>query len=91
MVNTPEIRVSCPDDQKFGVVQQVTERLRNHSEVRDVVDVDGVRANFGDGWGLVRASNTQPALVVRCEAKTKDRLDHIRAQLETEIANARGS
>jgi phosphomannomutase/phosphoglucomutase len=53
-----------------------------------VIDIDGVRASFGDGWGLVRASNTQPALVVRCEAPSTERLDEIRGIVEGEIAAA---
>jgi phosphomannomutase / phosphoglucomutase len=78
MVNTPEIRVPCPDEIKFAVVARIAERLRNHPQVQSVVDVDGVRASFGDGWGLVRASNTQAALVMRCEAVDQARLAQIR-------------
>ena len=89
MVNTPEVRIECPDEQKFDVVLQVTQRLRQHSEVQDIVDVDGVRANFQGGWGLVRASNTQPALVLRCEATTIERLQHIQSTLEFEVQRAR--
>ena len=89
MVNTPEIRMQCPDDVKFAVVARATERLRGRDDVHSVVDVDGARANFGDGWGLVRASNTQPALVVRCEASSEERLQAIRAVVEQEIAAAR--
>jgi phosphomannomutase/phosphoglucomutase len=57
--------------------------------VRGVVDLDGARADFGDGWGLVRASNTQAVLVLRCEAHSAARLDAIRALLDHEIARAR--
>jgi phosphomannomutase/phosphoglucomutase len=89
MVNTPEIRVLCPDDIKFAVVAEVTRRMRAHAEVKDVIDVDGVRANFGDGWGLVRASNTQPSLVLRCEAGSRERLAHILEILESEIERAK--
>jgi phosphomannomutase/phosphoglucomutase len=88
MVNTPEIRVSCADDIKFSVVAKVTERMRSHDQVKDVIDIDGVRANFGDGWGLVRASNTQPSLVLRCEADSESRLAAIREILESEIRRA---
>lgn len=91
MVNTPEIRLECPDDIKFDVVARTTERLRGRDDVKGVVDVDGARANFGDGWGLVRASNTQPALVVRCEAETEARLAEIQSIVESEIAAARGA
>ena len=89
MVNTPEIRVECADDIKFEVVRRTVERLKKHPDVRSVVDVDGARANFANGWGLVRASNTQPVLVVRCEAKSDDDLVAIRATLEAEIAAVR--
>jgi phosphomannomutase/phosphoglucomutase len=84
MVNTPEIRIPCDDGVKFAVVRRTTEILRDHPRVESVVDVDGVRASFGDGWGLVRASNTQPVLVVRCEAVDPGRL----AQIHTIVDGA---
>ncbi len=77
--STPEIRVECPDHIKFDVVRQVTEYFR---ERYDVIDIDGVRVLFSDGWGLVRASNTQPALVLRFEAMSEDRLTEIRELVE---------
>ncbi len=89
MLNTPEIRLDCPDDRKFDVVAAATARLRARDDVTEVVEVDGARANFGDGWGLVRASNTQPALVLRCEATSAERLAAIRAIIEDEIEAAR--
>jgi phosphomannomutase/phosphoglucomutase len=89
MVNTPEIRIECADDIKFGVVRRATARLRARADVVSVVDVDGARAIFADGWGLVRASNTQPALVVRCEAASEERLRAIQSAVEAEIAAAR--
>jgi phosphomannomutase / phosphoglucomutase len=85
MVNTPEIRIPCADQVKFDVVRRAAELLRAHPEVKSVVDVDGARAGFGDGWGLVRASNTQPALVMRCEAVDQTRLAAIRAVIEGAI------
>jgi phosphomannomutase/phosphoglucomutase len=88
LVNTPELRVDCPDERKFDLVRAVTRRLRARRDVTAVIDIDGVRASFGDGWGLVRASNTQPALVVRCEAPSNERLDEIRGIVEGEIAAA---
>jgi phosphomannomutase/phosphoglucomutase len=91
MVNTPELRVDCPDEIKFDVVRGATARLRARPDVRGVVDIDGVRASFDGGWGLVRASNTQPALVVRCEAATAARLAEILAIVEHEIAAAKDS
>jgi len=78
-VSTPEIRVDCPDDVKFGIVAKAT---RHFSASHDVIDVDGVRVLFGDGWGLIRASNTQPVLVMRFEARTREHLDAIRSEME---------
>jgi len=80
--NTPEIRVDCPDDRKFSIVEKVKESFRREYPV---VDVDGVRVIFPDGWGLVRASNTQPALVLRFEARTPERLQEIRALVEKRV------
>lgn len=78
--STPEIRVECPDAIKFDVVEKVTEYFRQRE---NVIDIDGVRVLFDDGWGLVRASNTQPALVLRFEAMTEDRLKEIQNLVET--------
>jgi len=64
-VSTPEIRVDCPDETKFSVVARVSKQFRN---THAVIDVEGVRVLFGEGWGLLRASNTQPVLVMRFEA-----------------------
>ena len=89
MINTPEIRVDCPDDRKAAVVAAVTAALRADPRVRGVIDIDGVRAQFDGGWGLVRASNTQPALVMRCEADSAARLAEIVALIEAAIATAR--
>ncbi len=72
---TPEIRVDCPDHLKFKIVKELTEHFRSRYEV---VDIDGVRIQFDNGWGLVRASNTQPVLVLRFEAKTEDQLKEYR-------------
>ena len=83
---TPEIRVECPDEKKFGLVARVTEHFR---ENYDVIDIDGVRILFDDGWGLVRASNTQPALVLRFEAMTRERLEEIRALVESVVERYR--
>jgi phosphomannomutase/phosphoglucomutase len=72
--STPEIRVDCRDEEKFQVVTVLAEYFKERYEV---IDVDGARILFGDGWGLVRASNTQPALVLRFEARTPERLKEI--------------
>lgn len=77
--NTPEIRVDCPDEVKFKVVDKITKIFRSK---HDVIDIDGVRVLFDDGWGLVRASNTQPALVLRFEAMSPERREEIRTYVE---------
>jgi phosphomannomutase/phosphoglucomutase len=79
---TPEIRVDCPDETKFQVVDAVK---RHYEGKYPIIDVDGVRVSFGDGWGLVRASNTQPALVLRFEADTEARLREIRSEVESVV------
>jgi phosphomannomutase / phosphoglucomutase len=84
---TPEIRIDCPDAVKFEVADRVRDQLR--AAGRDVIDVDGVRLTLPHGWGLLRASNTQPALVMRFEADTPEHLAQYRAMLETAVAAAR--
>ncbi len=78
-VSTPEIRVDVPEERKFGIVDAAVAHFR---AIHDVVDVDGVRVLFGDGWGLIRASNTQPVLVMRFEANSTERMDAIRDEME---------
>jgi len=73
-VNTPEIRVACPDDAKFRVVEEVG---RLFSRQHEVIALDGARVLFPEGWGLIRASNTQPVLVLRFEARTREGLEAI--------------
>jgi phosphomannomutase/phosphoglucomutase len=73
--STPEIRISCSDEDKFDIVRKLTEDFKKEF---DVIDIDGARVLFGDGWGLVRVSNTQPILVLRFEAKTEQRLKEIK-------------
>ncbi len=87
-VSTPEIRVDCPDDQKFEVVKRATEYFR---ERYDIIDIDGVRILFDDGWGLVRASNTQPALVLRFEAMTGSRLAEMREMVASTVQEIRAA
>ncbi|MBI1853185.1 MAG: phosphomannomutase/phosphoglucomutase [Planctomycetes bacterium] len=77
-VSTPEIKVPCSDDRKFGVVAEVAAELRRD---HPVVEVDGARVSFADGWGLVRASNTLPVLTLRFEASTADALEKNRASV----------
>ncbi|MDX2090902.1 MAG: phosphomannomutase/phosphoglucomutase [Kofleriaceae bacterium] len=89
MINTPELRVDVDDEAKFAIVARVTERLKNDPQVVSVVDIDGVRAKLDGGWGLVRASNTQPALVMRCEARSPERLAEIKALIDAHLDAAR--
>ena len=84
-VTTPEIRLDCPDELKFRVVSTATEELRARHKT---VDVDGVRVIFPQGWGLVRASNTQPVLVMRFEAATPGLLREYRSEVEDVVARA---
>ena len=91
--STPEIRVDCPDATKFDVVAKVLAHYRAieaRGEGHRVIDVDGARVVFPDGaWGLVRASNTQPVLVLRFEAIDPARLDEIRREVESCVAEFR--
>ncbi len=77
---TPELRVDTVEEKKFALVQRATELLR--ADGHQLVDVDGVRVTFPDGWGLIRSSNTQPILVLRFEASTEKRLKEIQALIE---------
>ncbi len=81
--STPEIRIEVPEQEKVAIVKRAAEHF---SARYDVVDVDGVRVLFGDGWGLLRASNTQPVIVARFEARTEDRLLEIRTEIEGWLA-----
>ncbi len=81
-VTTPEIRIDCPDHIKFDVVREVTEVFRKNYRI---IDTDGVRILFPDGWGLIRASNTQPVLVLRFESSTAENLAAIRDVAEKEL------
>lgn len=85
--STPEIRVDCPDHYKFDIVRQAREYF---SRAHRTVTVDGVRVLFEDGWGLVRASNTQPVLVLRFEAQSARRLTEIRDLVEGKLEEFRG-
>jgi len=78
--NTPEIRVDCPDALKFIIADQAKERFR--AAGYDLIDIDGVRVKFPEGWGLIRASNTQPILVMRFEASTAAKLAEYRGIVE---------
>lgn len=80
---TPELRISCPEEEKQYYVNQAKEHLR--AKELKIIDIDGVRAKFQGGWGLVRASNTGPELIVRCEGKTPDVLNEIKEEIARAI------
>lgn len=89
-VTTPEIRVDCPDAAKFDVVNAVKEAFQTRGNA--VIDIDGARISFGNGaWGLVRASNTGPVLVMRFEARDAGELLRIRTDVEEAVATARAA
>jgi phosphomannomutase/phosphoglucomutase len=84
-VSTPEIRVDCLEEKKFALVSAAKARL---SPGRKVTDIDGIRVDFGDAWGLIRASNTQPVLVLRFEAPNSSRLEEVRSLFLEALAAA---
>jgi len=86
--STPELRMDCPEEIKFKLVKAAQDHFKKKHEVNDV---DGVRVQFPDGWGLIRASNTQPILVLRFEANSEKRRDEIRAYMEKELGEVRKS
>lgn len=81
--STPEIRIHCPDTEKFKVVEEITKNFQKKGY--NVITVDGARIQFKDGWGLVRASNTEPALILRFEARTKEKLSEIENLIKGEL------
>jgi phosphomannomutase/phosphoglucomutase len=78
MHNTPELKAPCPDDRKFDVVRELAAKLRARYET---IDIDGVRVLFPDGWGLVRASNTNPYLTLRFEGRTQAAVDAMKSEV----------
>ena len=86
-VATPEIRVDCDEEKKFRVVDETKRRLAAANGGK-ITDIDGVRVDYGDSWGLVRASNTQPVLVLRFEAPSEERLNQVRQKVEAALKDA---
>jgi phosphomannomutase/phosphoglucomutase len=82
---TPEIRIECSDEIKFLVIQKLVEKFKR---AYPVIDIDGARILFDSGWGLVRASNTQPVLVLRFEATDERNLEHIKKIVEKRVAES---
>jgi len=92
---TPEIRIECPEDKKRTVVQRVVKRFQEQMAsgngqipIKHLHDIDGVRVVFDRGWGLVRASNTQPVVVMRVEAEDEESLNSYKALLDKELKDA---
>jgi phosphomannomutase/phosphoglucomutase len=83
LVSTPEIRMDCPDDEKFQIVSDLTSEFKKEYQV---IDVDGARVAFENGWGLIRASNTQPVLVLRFEAEDQKTLQEIQKIFMNKLA-----
>ncbi len=83
--STPELRVDCPDEIKFDVVERIAEEFK---QTNDVITIDGARIIFEHGWGLVRASNTQAILVLRFEADSEEELGKIRSLVEARVSEA---
>jgi len=88
---TPELRVDCPDTQKKAAIATLSEAFNKHRsggqepEIRDIITIDGLRIIFENGWGLIRASNTQPVLVLRFEADSLERRDYLRRFVEEKL------
>ena len=82
--STPELRVDCDDDRKFDIVARAVEHFSSRYET---LNIDGVRISFADGWGLIRASNTQPVLVMRFEAGSEEGLQSYRREVEEWLAS----
>jgi phosphomannomutase / phosphoglucomutase len=83
MFSTPEIRVHVPDEDKTKTVQQAHSYLSSRFEY---LDIDGIRAKMHDGWGLVRASNTGPELIIRAEGPSQEKLELIKNELNKALA-----
>ncbi len=83
--STPELRPFCPDDKKFDITTSIVKDFKEKYGDK-VIDIDGARVVFEDSWGLVRTSNTQPALIVRAEGKTPEALEKIKKIISDEIS-----
>ena len=81
-VNTPKIRIDCPEEKKTAVVEEIA---REYQDKYPVVTIDGVRIQFPNGWGLLRASNTQPVLVMRFEADTEENLKEVKEMVMEKV------
>ena len=82
--NTPEIRIDCDDNKKFDIISKITDKQKRKK--KKITNIDGVRVAEKDGWWLLRASNTQPALVLRCESLTEDGLEFQKTLVKNELS-----
>jgi phosphomannomutase len=82
--NTPELRFDCPEERKFKVIDEVCKRLSNDDTIK-INNIDGVRVTNGDGWWLLRASNTQAILAARCESSSKEGLKRLKGELTEQM------
>jgi len=82
--NTPEIRIECDDNKKFDIISKITERQKRSK--KKIINIDGVRVSEKDGWWLLRASNTQPAIVLRCESLTEEGLEFQKRSVIDELS-----
>lgn len=85
LMNTPEIRIDCPEERKFSVIKEVKDRLTKAPELGEVDAIDGVRVKTDDGWWLLRASNTQPVLVARAESATEEGLTRLKSAISSQL------
>ncbi|MEM7246630.1 MAG: phosphomannomutase/phosphoglucomutase [Acidobacteriota bacterium] len=85
-VATPEIRATCPEERKFAVTDELVAAFRDDSELVSLLDTDGARATYPEGWGLVRASNTEPSLVMVFESKTEDGLAKLKSRFAEKVS-----
>ena len=85
MLNTPELRIDCPEERKFDVIKEIKSRLSS-IEGAIIHNIDGVRVETKNGWWLIRASNTQAVLVARCESATKVGLQFLKQQIREHLA-----
>jgi phosphomannomutase/phosphoglucomutase len=86
VVNTPEIRIDCEEDKKFALIEESAKLLMDPAAT--LTTIDGLRVDYSDHWGLIRASNTQPVIVMRFEAQTEEKLKHIQGKFENALAVA---
>jgi phosphomannomutase len=85
---TPEIRLFLPDEKKFATISELSAVARKKYPSQRIITIDGLRVEFADGWFLVRASNTQPALILRAEAENKKLLTGYLAELKNLLREA---